>query len=67
MKINAKGIALAGIGSAISLVFVVLSHYLNALNITFNALAAAGTLVRLPKTLQRGAFGMRGGIPDWFL
>ncbi|HHU43216.1 MAG: hypothetical protein QM214_01815 [Bacillota bacterium] len=49
MKINAKGIALAGIGSAISLVFVVLSHYLNALNITFNALAAAGTLVPLAK------------------
>lgn len=50
---KAKRIALAGIGSAISLIFVVLSYYVDVLTVTFNVFATGGIMLTLSKGYYR--------------
>ena len=51
-----KRIALAGIGAAISLVFVVLAYFVRFLTLSFVVLSAVGVLLPLTQKYYREAF-----------
>lgn len=53
MNKNAKRIALAGIGSAISLLFVVLSYYIDILTVSFSIFSTFGIMLPLSKKYYR--------------
>lgn len=55
MKDKSKRIALAGIGSAISLIFVVLSYYIEVVSMSMNVLATSGIMLILSKNYYREA------------
>ena len=55
MKDKSKRIALAGIGSAISLLFVVAGYYLDMISLTMNVFATAGLMLTLYKGYYREA------------
>jgi hypothetical protein len=55
MKDRSKRIALAGIGAAISLLFVVLGHYIEVITLSLNALAAGGMMLPLSQKYYREA------------
>ncbi len=48
-------LALAGLGGAISLIFVTLAYFINNLSLSFTVLAAAGILLPLTKNFYREA------------
>lgn len=55
MTPNAKKIALAGIGSAVSLIFVILGYYVDMLTLSFNVLATGGMMMILSKKYYKEA------------
>lgn len=55
MKDSSRRIALAGIGAAISLLFVVLSFYIEAITLSLNIIAAGGMMLPLSQKYYREA------------
>ncbi|MDD4316116.1 MAG: hypothetical protein PHC84_03020 [Clostridia bacterium] len=55
MKDRSQRIALAGIGAAISLLFVVLGYYIDVLSLSLNVLAAGGMMLPLSRKYYREA------------
>lgn len=55
MKDTPKRIALAGVGSAISLIFVVASYYLEIISLSLNVLATSGIMLIMSKNYYREA------------
>lgn len=54
-KKNSDKLALGAVGAAVSLVFVILAYYVPNMKVSFNALAAFGTLLPLLKGYYREA------------
>lgn len=55
MKDRSRRIALAGIGAAVSLLFVVLGFYIDAITLSLNVLAAGGMMLPLSQKYYREA------------